>query len=260
MTSTLILSSDMRTSGTLSDATFRLDKRLRLKRGWKVIPSIMLPSLDNVYAARGNHIMTVNLNNNPTPTYTTITIEQGEYTTINSLLDVIRIALNAEALAHGTPTSYSCRYSTVTKRVTISHPSANFSFMVNTNDLLNFLGYAPGVYTGASSYTAAISSNMYPDICLVHTNLGNIERGSSGFLSIDPQYQLETVLFSAYVTEAGEKIFGDAGTRERPIFDKDFDIGTIRIWLTDLHNMPLSIQNAFVCKLTVMDPANSVGQ
>lgn len=258
MSFSIIFSSDERSSGTLSDATFTLDRKLRLRKGWKIIPSCMLPSLDNVYQARGNNVMHLDLTNSGTM-YSAI-IPSGEYTRINLLLSAVKTAMNIEALAKGIAGSYTCTYDSIAKRVTISHSASNFSFKVIKDDLLNYLGYSVGVHNGAKTYTAQVSPNLYPDICVVNTSLTNIERGTSGFQSFDPRFQMESALFTVFVTDAGAKIFDETGIRERPIIDRDHDMSSIRIWLTDLKGVPLSIQNAFVVKLQFMDQANSVGQ
>jgi len=260
----IILGSDARMRNvqgqSLSNATFKFDMPLELTHGQVIIPSIMVPRLNNINSLKGNDKFQVDLANSGT--FTTLSIPQGEYTSASSIAGAIKNAMGAEAASKSVSDTYNVSIDICSSTVVMSSVnSLNFSFKVIAGDLLNFMGFDAGTYTGSAIYTAASSPNVYPDIVLINSDISKyLTRGKNVVGTVSGTAQPSEMVMSMFIKEAGQKVF-DNSLPQRLLLSQDVTLRTMRFWLTEADGLtPVSVSNQFVMRLDIYSSDQAAGR
>ena len=201
------LSSDKRSNGTLAAPRFDV-RNFELEKGDIIGLSFTIPPLSNVTSTLKNNTLEFDSQDAGGAT-TTVTLESTDvrFFSIANLLTKLKVKLDAQEIADGGSATYTCSYDFYTDSTTIEKSTGNFGFTVTAGDLMSFIGFNAGAYTGAGTYTTDNSANLYQDIVCVRSNLISfIQRGKQDkaellSTSIAPQGVIDHI----YVDEARQK-------------------------------------------------------
>jgi len=183
------LTSERSSNNSLASPSFRF-KNFDLKKGDLIGLSYYIPPLSNVTSALGNNTMELDTQDAGGAT-TTVTLETADvrFFSTDNLLQKMKVKFDAQEITDGGSATYTLSYDKYSDVCTIEKSSGNFGFTVSSGDLLNFIGFDAGAYTGAGTYTTTNSANLYKDIVCVQSNLvRDVVRGkdeSSELLSTD---------------------------------------------------------------------------
>ena len=121
--------------------------------------------------------------------------------------------------------------------------------------MLNFLGFTIGALTGAATYTATGSVNMYRDIVCLKSNLISfIQHGNDRQPDIMPTSMItDAVMDVLYIKEADKKTEEHDG-ESRFLVVHDQTLNELTFTLTYIDGKPIEIRNPFTVIIRVESP------